>query len=164
MSGPVTLNSPTIATPTMTGQAVIPSINLTGGQIVFPATQNPSAGANTLDDYEEGTWTPSITGITVTSTFSTYTKTGNTVFIRSHMSCSANPGSTFSIAGLPFTSSSTNRTAGVLVVQDASAGYAQRTGPTCSMSDSSTTVAVNLHGVTSLDTDDRINLFVSYSV
>ena len=28
------------------------------GQIVFPATQNASAGANTLDDYEEGTWTP----------------------------------------------------------------------------------------------------------
>jgi hypothetical protein len=26
--------------------------------ITFPATQVPSADANTLDDYEEGTWTP----------------------------------------------------------------------------------------------------------
>lgn len=26
----------------------------------FPATQVPSADANTLDDYEEGTWTPEI--------------------------------------------------------------------------------------------------------
>ena len=30
------------------------------GQILFPATQNASSGANTLDDYEEGTWTPVI--------------------------------------------------------------------------------------------------------
>lgn len=28
------------------------------GQIKFPATQNASTDANTLDDYEEGTWTP----------------------------------------------------------------------------------------------------------
>lgn len=28
------------------------------GQIKFPATQNASSDANTLDDYEEGTWTP----------------------------------------------------------------------------------------------------------
>jgi hypothetical protein len=86
MSGPVTLNSPTIATPTMTGQAVIPSINLTGGQIVFPATQNSSANANTLDDYEEGTFTPQITveGASAplnanTVREATYTKIGNTV-------------------------------------------------------------------------------------
>lgn len=30
------------------------------GQIVFPATQNASSNANTLDDYEEGTWTPTV--------------------------------------------------------------------------------------------------------
>lgn len=34
---------------------------LTGGQLVFPASQNASANANTLDDYEEGTWTPTLT-------------------------------------------------------------------------------------------------------
>lgn len=36
-------------------------LNLTSGQIAFPATQVPSAGANTLDDYEEGTFTPALT-------------------------------------------------------------------------------------------------------
>lgn len=30
------------------------------GQVKFPATQNPSADANTLDDYEKGTWTPTL--------------------------------------------------------------------------------------------------------
>ena len=30
------------------------------GQFAFPATQNPSADVNTLDDYEEGTFTPTI--------------------------------------------------------------------------------------------------------
>jgi hypothetical protein len=37
-------------------------LDLPYGQIKFPATQNPSADANTLDDYEEGTWTPVIGG------------------------------------------------------------------------------------------------------
>lgn len=36
-------------------------LTLSGGQIKFPSAQNASADANTLDDYEEGTWTPSIT-------------------------------------------------------------------------------------------------------
>jgi hypothetical protein len=109
MSGPVTLNSPTIATPTMTGQAVIPSINLTSGQIVFPATQNPSAGANTLDDYEEGTFTPTISlgvgSITYSSQQGKYTKIGNVVFVRIRIALSAGTasGSHLTIAGLPFT-------------------------------------------------------------
>ena len=37
-------------------------VTLSGGQIAYPATQNPSADANTLDDYEEGSWTPVIGG------------------------------------------------------------------------------------------------------
>jgi hypothetical protein len=32
-----------------------------GAGITFPATQSASSDANTLDDYEEGTWTPTIT-------------------------------------------------------------------------------------------------------
>ena len=35
----------------------------TNGQIVFPATPNPSSNANTLDEYEEGSWTP-VLGLT----------------------------------------------------------------------------------------------------
>ena len=55
------------------------------GQVVFPATQNASSNANTLDDYEEGTWTPNQgAGLTVVGTFSssgTYTKIGRLVTV-----------------------------------------------------------------------------------
>jgi len=58
-----------------------------GGQIKFPAAQNPSADVNTLDDYEEGTFTPSYTpatgafgSITVTAT-GRYVKFGKNVFV-----------------------------------------------------------------------------------
>lgn len=49
----------------VTGGIVIsagPITFTTAGQIVFPATQSASANANTLDDYEEGTWTPTFGG------------------------------------------------------------------------------------------------------
>jgi hypothetical protein len=53
--------------------------------ITFPATQSASTNANTLDDYEEGTWTPNQgAGLTVVGAFSSsgfYTKIGNTVFV-----------------------------------------------------------------------------------
>ena len=51
--------------------------------INFPATQVASADANTLDDYEEGTWTPSLAGVANLNAISTvsarYTKVGNVV-------------------------------------------------------------------------------------
>jgi len=56
----------------------------TSGQIKFPAAQNASSDTNTLDDYEEGTWTPNSTGITVVGTFSSsgvYTKIGRVVTV-----------------------------------------------------------------------------------
>ena len=40
------------------------ALPLGSGQITFPATQNASSNANTLDDYEEGTWTPTFGGTT----------------------------------------------------------------------------------------------------
>ena len=36
-------------------------VELNQGQLKFPATQNASADANTLDDYEESSWTPAWT-------------------------------------------------------------------------------------------------------
>lgn len=48
----------TLPSHSVTTSITVPLINLTGGQIAFPASQNASADANTLDDYEEGTWTP----------------------------------------------------------------------------------------------------------
>lgn len=37
-------------------------VSVEGGQVGFPATQNPSGSPNVLDDYEEAPWTPTITG------------------------------------------------------------------------------------------------------
>ena len=91
------------------GQATIPTINLTGGQITFPATQSASADANTLDDYEEGTWTPSwgVTGgsWTASSSAATYTKIGRQVTCNMSWTTSAISGSKVNtLNGLPFTS------------------------------------------------------------
>ncbi|HRH28257.1 MAG TPA: glycosyl hydrolase family 28-related protein [Aquabacterium sp.] len=50
--------------------------------IKFPATQTSSSNVNTLDDYEEGTWTPTdISGAGLTFALATgfYTKIGNVV-------------------------------------------------------------------------------------
>ena len=102
-----TLTSPTIATPTMTGQATIPTINLTGGQITFPASQSASTDGNTLDDYEEGTWTPNVGGNTTYSNqVGTYVKIGRLVFANFAFAITSigTGGSISQINGLPFTS------------------------------------------------------------
>lgn len=77
----------------------------TDGQITFPATQNASSDANTLDDYEEGTWTPSVGGdATYTTRSGTYTKIGRVVFINMVMQINVlGTGSTSDVSGLPFT-------------------------------------------------------------
>lgn len=101
-----TLTSPTIATPTITGLTT-----LTGGQIGFPASQSASADANTLDDYEEGTWTPVIggaggtSGQTYTAQTGTYTKIGRFVHAHGYVALSAKGTITgnVEIQGLPFT-------------------------------------------------------------
>ena len=89
---------------TFTGQQTIPTINLTGGQITFPATQVPSANANTLDDYEEGTWSASVTGQSGTFT-GIYTRVGNTVVAALAMTANSTPTNTdpLYLQGLPFT-------------------------------------------------------------
>jgi hypothetical protein len=89
-----------------------------GAGITFPATQSASSDANTLDDYEEGTWTPTVTfggasvGITYNTTFTgaTYTKIGNRVCISGFLLLTNKGSSTggAAIANLPFTSESGN--------------------------------------------------------
>jgi hypothetical protein len=83
--------------------------------VVFPASQNAVANANTLDDYEEGTWTPNFlwggaaSGIVYGSRVATYTKIGNRVFFHMYVEYSVRGSSTgqFTITGLPFTSVAT---------------------------------------------------------
>jgi hypothetical protein len=81
-----------------------------GAGITFPATQSASTDANTLDDYEEGTWTPTVvqSGATFTYTYqiARYTKVGNAVTITATLGWNAKSGGSgqVGIAGLPFAS------------------------------------------------------------
>ena len=83
--------------------------------ISFPATQAASSDANTLDDYEEGTWTPVLAGTTTAGTYvydtartgGQYIKIGKQVTVRGSLRVSsvtsAGSGSAI-ITGAPFTS------------------------------------------------------------
>ena len=83
--------------------------------LAFPATQAPSADANTLDDYEEGTWTPVLGGAGGTSgqgyalQAGAYTKIGDMVFCACYVQFT-NKGTitgNLRLSGLPFTVSAT---------------------------------------------------------
>ena len=67
----------TDATQTLTNKTLTaPNI----AQVVFPAVQVPSSDPNTLDDYEEGTFTFTLTGCTTSPTATMrYVKVGNLV-------------------------------------------------------------------------------------
>ena len=110
--------SPTLVTPTATTTigvgAATPSAS--GAGITFPATQSASTDVNTLDDYEEGTWTPSVSstggsGVITTYTSSgTYTKIGRLVTATARIT-TANIGAAagaINVAAIPFTAASTN--------------------------------------------------------
>jgi hypothetical protein len=75
-----------------------------GSGITFPATQSQSSNANTLDDYEEGTWTPTLGGTaTYNSQTGTYTKVGRLVTVTFNLNILVlGTGSTTTVDGLPF--------------------------------------------------------------
>ena len=86
--------------------------------VTFPATQVTSSDANTLDDYEEGTWTGTLAGGTTNPTIPVtatgqYTKIGNQVFARILFSNVITTGASgaITVTGLPFANGS-NRTIG----------------------------------------------------
>jgi hypothetical protein len=91
------------------GIGVGTAVPSSGFGIAFPATQSASSDANTLDDYEEGTWTPtdnSGAGLSFT-TSATYVKVGQIViaYCQINYPSTAN-GNGAAIAGLPFTTAS----------------------------------------------------------
>lgn len=115
------------ASPTTTGTLTAAAANFSGavtpaalldisgaaaGQIKFPATQNGSANVNTLDDYEEGTFTVTAvagTSGTITLTSGTgntgfYTKIGRAVFFNIYVLVASvsSPVGTLNFNGLPF--------------------------------------------------------------
>ena len=83
-----------------------------GSGVQFPATQSASTDANTLDDYEEGTWTPvfsgsgGATGQSYSRQVGIYTKIGNMVtatFAVINTTIGTLSGPYATLSGLPFT-------------------------------------------------------------
>jgi hypothetical protein len=113
----------------------------TGAGITFPATQSASTDANTLDDYEEGTWTPNLrteTGGAMTATYTgqygTYIKIGKQVIARGVLNWSAltRTGSVMLIQGMPFLSAVGSADAGY-IDQSSGIAFTSRTGGTGSV-------------------------------
>jgi len=100
-----TITTPVIATTIGVGGAT-PSAS--GSGITFPATQSDSSNVNTLDDYEEGTWTPVVTAsagsITTYTSAGQYRKIGGLVVAQFQYGITNNgTGATAIIlSGLPF--------------------------------------------------------------
>ena len=101
---------PGTGTNSMTGTFM--TVGLEGGSagtqgIYFAPTQVASANANTLDDYEEGTWTPidsSGASLSFSVTQASYCKIGSLVYIQFYLTYpSTSNGTNNQIGGLPFT-------------------------------------------------------------
>jgi hypothetical protein len=79
-----------------------------GVGITFPATQSASSNANTLDDYEEGTWTPTLTSysgsVTAYTSQGSYVKIGRIVFatVYAVVSNAGTASGAYIISNLPF--------------------------------------------------------------
>jgi hypothetical protein len=106
-------------------------ISLTQGRLTFPASQIASSDANTLDDYEEGTFTPGIAfggnavGVLYALQSGTYTKIGNRLLIDIAITLSDKGSSTgaATVTGLPLSvgwfSSASMRISGLAAGLDA---------------------------------------------
>jgi hypothetical protein len=107
-----TLTLPVVGTTIGVGGAT-PSAS--GAGITFPATQSASTNANTLDDYEEGTWTPTLNARTGTITgqtcSGTYVKIGRQVTVTYFAQITAGTITAINgISNLPFTPENTAQT------------------------------------------------------
>jgi hypothetical protein len=119
----LTLSTAQLAT--FAGKASFPSTIGVGGAtaaasgsgVSFPATQSASSDVNTLDDYEEGTWTAAITcgtsgTITLDPSYNTlrYTKVGRVVALTGfiYVSAVSSPVGTVTVTGLPFVNGAAN--------------------------------------------------------
>ena len=94
-------------------------MRIRGGGITF---NGDTAAANTLDDYEEGTWTPTIVGSTAAGTtnhtfqVADYTRIGRMVHVRAYVQWNSITGSgSLHVGGLPYFISSTQSYGGPAV-------------------------------------------------
>ena len=111
--------------PTIAGNLTVSGNTAASGTLTSTGLITASAGvaiggtgsANTLDDFEEGSWTPTVVNATgYSAQFGRYVKVGKLVFINGnlHTSTTSAPGAV--IDGLPFASSNTGNSAGNLSI------------------------------------------------
>ena len=122
-SGSLNIAANTAITGTFSTTGAITSPETQVDAVKFPATQVPSADANTLDDYEEGTFTPELwdasssgaEGQTYLQQLGEYQKIGNRVFFDVALQVNSlgtlTPGDSAFIGGLPFTPASSQESA-----------------------------------------------------
>ena len=98
-----------------------------------------TAAANKLDDYEEGTWTPTINSGTIVATNATYTKIGRKVTIQAKIADISDNTSTadITLSGLPFTALSDNISVGSVMFRYFSKANATQMTPYISPTSSS---------------------------
>jgi hypothetical protein len=147
--------------------------------VTFPATQSASSNANTLDDYEEGTWTPTLTGdgggtaMTYTSQIGKYTKIGNVVIADAYILLSNRGTITGNviITGLPFVGLSTYNVAinwgyySALGVAWASVGGWLNGGDTIYLAGQKTSgTTITTMAQADVSNTFRINVSVTYTV
>ena len=75
-----------------------------GTGVAFPATQSASSDANTLDDYEEGSYTPTWNGGSVSGS-AIYVKIGRLVYVDADVTFGTSASSATTLMSLPFTPS-----------------------------------------------------------
>lgn len=138
-----------------TSSPTFAALTLTNGQIAFPAVQVPSANANTLDDYEEGTFTPTITfatpgdlSVAYATQIGLYTKVGRMCAFNFTVTTSTFTHTTASgaltVAGLPFTGvSGSTATSTVRFLGITKAGFSDYTSLVAGAVNTTTFVACN---------------------
>ena len=130
------------------------------GGIAFPATAVAVADANTLDDYEEGTWTPNQgSGLTVVGAFSstgTYTKIGRQVTVLGTVSgaTSVAVGAASIITGnMPFT-----------VGANSGVGSATNAGLTASIATLANTTTTDMYACTAIVASSTMRFSATYFI
>lgn len=175
----VLATSPSIATPTLTGDVQMSTGNLvvgTAGKGIDFSVTSSGTGTMTselLSDYEEGTFVPEIIG-TVTAGVGTYqyqlgryTKIGNRVYFNLYIQWNAHTGSGFmKVGGLPFTSQNTNPNYhGITIGQIGSIAQTANTWATASMYHNATRIDLwevpvggGVNGQTAIDTAGNLTI------
>jgi hypothetical protein len=144
--------------------------------VAFPATAIAVANANTLDDYEEGTWTPVVTftggngDLTTAEAVGVYTKIGRLVQIAFNVEFSETTAATnLTITGVPFTSGGAVRTFVGCWVDNMSMLVGS---PIAGLTTGTTTISMNTTGtggaanITNINTgaSSRVRGSLSYSI